>query len=505
MQMMFLGRQAPVLRFIGIGILLASGTCYAIFTIHWPWMWDTQVFHYAVFLMRHGWVPYKDIYDMNMPGCYLLEQWAMSIFGGGDLGWRFYEFTLLGSMTCAACFIALPYDWAAGLLTGVVFAIFHGIKGPPLSTERDEIITVFVFIGYAFQFAALRKGRPVLMLLVGLSLGMAIAIKPTAVLFLIVLLVFAYFTLKQRAVLPLSYMLWACAGLAIISIRLLIFMLPQSIGPFFSLQRQAIPYYASVAPATWAYLVRNCLPSQFFFFLAAAILLAIASRGRASWEIQSIRAGVILSALSYFVQRKGFLYHRYPFMAFTLLWFAMECSIAIRAKGWVRPFALACTGIAIFVVLPPRVNELRHERDWSDHFTEQLQADLRRVGGSRLQNRVQCLDMVTGCYSALFREGLVQSTGFLGDTAFFNPSHTTSVPYFNQLFWDQMHRNPPLVIILSSERFEAHYSFDKLNAWPQFRDYLNSAYTLDVSRVINIYDGNFLAYRVYLLKQPGQK
>ena len=59
--------------------LLCSPPAGATFsTIHWPWMWDTQIFHYAVFLMRPGQVPYKDIYDMNMPGCYLMERWAMA-------------------------------------------------------------------------------------------------------------------------------------------------------------------------------------------------------------------------------------------------------------------------------------------------------------------------------------------------------------------------------------------------------------------------------------------
>src|SRR3569623_174484 len=76
-------------------ILVASGVGYIVFTIHWPWMWDDQVFHYVVYLMKHGKVPYRDIYDLNMPGCYLMQRWAMSILGGGDVGWRLYEYMLL--------------------------------------------------------------------------------------------------------------------------------------------------------------------------------------------------------------------------------------------------------------------------------------------------------------------------------------------------------------------------------------------------------------------------
>jgi len=503
MQTIFSDRQVSLLRRVCIATLLAAAGCYVLFTIHWPWMWDTQVFHYGVFLMHHGKIPYKDIYDMNMPGCYLMERWAMAVFGGGDLGWRFYEFSLLGSMTLAACVIALPYDWLAGLLAGVIFAIFHGTDGAAMATERDEVITVLAFIGYACQFAALRRARPLLMLPAGLSLGLAIAIKPTAALFVLVLLLFACFVLRQRKTPLRAYLLWGAAGLGIVFVRVLLFMLPQSLGAFLFLQRQAIPYYASVAPATWAYLLRNSLPVPFLFFLAASILLGLTNRAHANWEIWAVRAGVLIGILSYFVQRKGYTYHRYSCMAFLLLWFAMECGIAVKARGWLRGIGLACICTAVFVVLPPAVNHLRHERHDANPFADQLQVDLRRLGGSSLQNRVQCLDMVTGCYSALFREGLVQTTGFMGDTSLFNFNRDASVPYYSQLFWDQMHRNPPKVIVLSSERFGQKYSFDKLNAWPQFRDYLNSAYRVDVTRTFGSFDGNVLAYRIYVLKSAG--
>lgn len=501
MQMILSDRQVSFFRLVCTAILVASAACYAIFTIHWPWMWDDQVFHYAVFLMHHGKVAYRDIYDINMPGCYLMERWAIGIFGGGDLGWRFYEFTLLGSMTLAACVIALPYDWVAGLVAGVLFAIFHGIDGAAMATERDEVMTVLIFIGYAFEFLAVRKRRPILMLPLGFSLGMATLIKPTAALFLIALLLFGYFALKRCAQSVSAYLIWAIAGMGSVFIILLSFMLPHSLGPFISLQRQAIPLYERLAPASWGYLVRNSLPSPFLFFIPVALLLGLANRKSTGWEIWAIRAGVGLGALSYFVQRKGYSYHRYSFLAFALLWFAIECSIAMHRKGWPCTWGVFGMAVAVLIVLPPRVNQLRHERHNSNPFADQLQVDLQRLGGSSLQNRVQCLDMVTGCYSALYRLGLVQSTGFMGDTSFFAQDDGKAVQYYRQMFWNEIHKNPPQVIVLSAERFGVKYSFDKLNAWPQFRDYLNTAYSLDVSHSFGSFDGNVLAYRIYVLRK----
>ena len=50
---------------------------------HWIIMWDGAVMHYIVFLISHGFHPYSDITDMNMPGCYLTEHLAMTVFGWG--------------------------------------------------------------------------------------------------------------------------------------------------------------------------------------------------------------------------------------------------------------------------------------------------------------------------------------------------------------------------------------------------------------------------------------
>ena len=501
MQMTLSDRQVSFFRVVCIAILFAAAGCYAIFTIHWPWMWDTDIMHYVVFLMQHGKVAYRDIYDLNMPGCYLMERWAIDIFGGSNLGWRFYEFTLLGAMTLTACIIALPYDWVAGLAAGVLFAIFHGVDLGFMATERDEVMTVLLLVGYAFQFLAIRRSRASLMLPFGLVVGMAMLIKPTAVLFTIVLLLFAYFALKQRAQPFAPYLLYTAAGFAVILAILFSFLLPDSLAPFLSLERRVIPYYSSFTPAPWSFVFRKSLPLPFLFFVPVAVLLAIVNRGRANWEIWAVRAGVFLSALAYFVQRKGYLYHHYPLMAFVLLWFGLECAIAIQAKGWLRNFGVAGLAIAVLVVLPPKVRELRHGRGYSNPFASQLQVDLQRLGGSSLQNRVQCLDLVSGCYGALYRLGLVQSTGFMGDLAFFGRDDGDVVPWSRQIFWDDMHNNPPQVIVLSNQWFGQPYSFDKLNAWPQFRDYLNSAYTLDVSRNVGDVYGYVLAYRIYVRKE----
>jgi hypothetical protein len=511
MQTTLTDRQIYYFRVLCMTVLLAGAACYVVFTVHWQWMWDTQVMHYIVLLLNHGKVPYKDIYDINMPGAYLTERWAIGIFGGGDLGWRLYEFTLLGSMTLAMIVIAMPYDWLAGLFAGVLFSLQVGSMGPWQAAERDEVMTVLIFIGYAFLMLAVRKARPALMLLFGLAMGVAILIKPTVVPFALCVLLFPFFVLRKQGKSSTAFLLFALAGFAIALGILLDFLLPQhAFGPFFFILSKLVPYYSSLAHPTLWVLIRRSIPQAFRVYLPLALLLAIAGRSRESrckdadwtlnWEMWAVRAGVLFGGISYFIQRKGYDYHRIALVCFGLLWIGLEFTAAMKDRGWRRNVGVAGMAFGVLFMVPFNAWKV-HGQHVVNAAVPVLEQDLVRLGGDQLQGKVQCLDLVGGCYSALYRLGLVQSTGFTGDLQFFGPDDGKVVPYYRQIFFDQIHDNPPKVIILSNEWYqESSYSFNKLNTWPEFRDYLNSAYRLQTTEGPFILYGNSMAYRIYVLK-----
>jgi hypothetical protein len=495
-------RFVSYLRILFVAVLLAGAVAYVDFTIHWQWMWDTQVMHYIVLLLKHGKVPYRDIYDINMPGAYLTERAAIAIFGGGDLGWRLYEFTLLGSMTLAMIVIAMPYDWLAGLFAGVLFTVQLGSLGPYQAAERDEVMTVLIFLAYAFLFVAVRKSKAWLMLPFGLAMGIAVLIKPTVAPFALCLLLFPFFVLRRRGKSPRAYLLFAFAGLAIALGILLEFLLPHhAFGPFFFILSRMVPYYSSLShPSLWI-LLRRSLPAAFLVYIPIALVLAISSRRSATWEIWAVRAGILFGAVSYFVQHKGYDYHRIAFLCFGLLWIGIEYTLAMKDQGWRRRLGVAGMSFGVLLMVPFNARKIRahHETNPAAYV---LQQDLIKLGGSKLQDRVQCLDMIGGCLTALYHLDLVQSTGFTGDTQFFGVDDGKIVPYYRNILLTDLRTNPPAVIILSNEWYqESSYSFDKLNTWPEFRDYLNSAYTLDATQgPFDLY-GYPMSYRIYVLRQ----
>jgi hypothetical protein len=495
-------RQVSYFRVLCMAVLFAGAVCYVLFTRHWQWMWDTQVMHYISFLLDHGKAPYKDIYDINMPGAYLAERWAIGVFGGGDLGWRLYEFTLLGAMTAAMIVIARPYDWLAGLFAGVLFSLLYGALGPFQAAQRDEVMTVLIFVGYALLFTAVRRGWPALMLPFGLALGIAILIKPTVLPFAVTLLLFPFFVLRSCGRPPTAYTLFALTGFAIALGILLDFLLPQhALGPFLFILRRLVPYYSSLAHPTLWVLIRRALPKTVLLYALIATVLAATNKRRANWEMWAIRLGFLFGAVSYFIQRKGYDYHRISYLCFGLLWVGLEFTAAMKDRGWRRNLGVAGLAIAVLLMVPFNAYKL-HTRQDTNPAALVLEQDLIRLGGDRLQGKVQCLDLVGGCLSALYRLGLMQNTGFTGDLQFFGPDDGKVVPYYRNIFWDDIHRDPPEVILLSNEWYqESSYSFDKLNTWPEFRDYLNSAYRLDATQGVFMLYGYPMVYRIYVLRK----
>src|ERR1035437_2614225 len=124
------GGVRGLLRGLLIVALLASFATMVVRSLHWPLLADAQWMRYANFLIDHGFAPYRDILDFNMPGAYFSDRLAVFLFGPSDLGWRMYDIFLMVMATVGMIAIAWPYDWLAGLFGGVLFALLHAADGP---------------------------------------------------------------------------------------------------------------------------------------------------------------------------------------------------------------------------------------------------------------------------------------------------------------------------------------------------------------------------------------
>lgn len=477
---------------------IAAIVYFVVVTFRWPMIWDETVMHYGNFLMAHGMAPYRNIYDMNLPGIYLIDGWQMHLFGPGDLAFRMYEFFLLGSLLAAMIAIALPYDWLAGLVADAVFILYHAGDGPRNAGQRDEIITVFVMIGYVLLFQAVRRKQPALLVPFGICAGFAMAVKPTVGPWVLVLSIMGLYVFYKQGEALIRCVLYGLTGLLIPVAIVLHFLLHfRAVAALLDLSARQTPYYAGLMKEPVLQLVRNSLSLQMTVAVIMAVVIALVGREWIkNWERWAILLGVAGGFFSYVIQRKGYQYHIYPFLAFTSLWVCMEFTRAIRSQQWTRWVGFAGLMFSALCLIPLCL-PIQPTDPSSVAFTRNLEFDLTQLGGDKLQHRVQCLDMVDGCLGALYHLNLVQSTGFTGDTLFFVRDHAPAVEYYRGIFLDEIHKAPPEVFVVSDEWFNWQRGFNKIYNWPAFADFLNQNYTLSDTRKFNE-----SSYRIYVLKSP---
>ncbi|HEX6494671.1 MAG TPA: hypothetical protein VF018_04255 [Acidobacteriaceae bacterium] len=497
------GAYLKILRFLIISVLAIASIIFVLLTYRWQLVGDAQVFHFAHFLMANGFRPYRDIPDINMPGTYIIEGWAMSVFGGSDLGWRIYDFSLLGGLTVAMIVIALPYDWVAGFFAGVVFAFAHACEGPRNSAQRDEVITVLIMIGCACLFESLRRRKPWLLLAFGFSLGMACTIKPLVVPLVPALLGLAAWNLKKERAAVAPYVAWAFIGMAAAGMIMVAFLARHhAFGDFLNCVRTLIPFYTAMDRASIWTLLRHVIPRGAAIVLPFALIVTLSGALWRNWERPAIFLCIGFGIFSYFVQDKGYNYHTYPLAAFVLLWAAIELMLALGSAKWTRLAAVGIAGMAagIFIAIPTYVRRLNAFSRTGGDYTASLESDLMQVGGDRLNRRVQCLDMLDGCFSALYHLQLLPTSGNLGDLLLFFPKDSPVVAEYRNGFWNEIVSNPPSVIVLSDECFNRPPTFDKLKSWPKFNDYLAANYQPIIEREIKTDDRT---YRIYMRKDSS--
>ncbi|HEY4380927.1 MAG TPA: hypothetical protein VGN01_11315 [Acidobacteriaceae bacterium] len=496
---------------------------FVVRTWHWPLVGDAALMHYVVFLMDHGFAPYRDIIDPNMPGTYFIQGAVIHLLGGSALAWRIFDLLLLAASGLAMVVIALPYDWFAGVFAATLFALIHGRDGLIDVGQRDLMMTVWLVFGYMLLFQAMRSEsegqRSWRMALFGFCVGAASTIKPTASLFAVALLLLAAVTLRKRQrpfVLPIGS---AVVGFALpCALALLFLQRWHATAAFTDTLNSLVPALTVLDRRSFPHLLWHSISSTMLPLFFLWLPVAYARRNSRSFERSALFLGVVLGLLSFYIQRKGYPYHRYPSEVFLLLLIGTDFTTALTNNDWKSlaiPRRFAAAGLLVGVLIVGG-GSLVHAlgQDWrNQEFDSMLQKDLAGLGGDTLSGQVQCLDSADGCIPTLYNMRLVQDTGFMYDCYLLSPDlNSTTEQSYRERFWAEIQKKPPQVFIVSSNECTPGgglYSYSKLDRWPLLRDYLNRNYRVAADRIpphlVNwgSSPSKPMGYRVYVKKGPS--
>lgn len=479
-------RLVDVLRWLLAAALTALAALAVADTRHWPLAGDATLMHYGAFLLSHGFAPYRQIIDMNMPGCFLLDWTVIHVFGPGALAWRIFDFALIAAAAAAMIATAKPYDWFGGMFAAGFFFILHVHDGIDQAGERDLVLAVLMLFGCAAIFLALRRCSWAWSAIFGLASGAAMTIKPTAALWFPGMVALAAVALRRRRRPMAAHLVAACVGCAApIALTLLYLAREDAVGAFVRSVNGLMVYHAHIDRFPLHFLLTHLLPSALYPATAVWLALAIAGRRWRTWEGAALLWSISVGIASFVAQGKAFPYHRYPLEGFLLLTMGIDAALALRAarSRW-QPLAAATLLVFTTLALAPSWLIRANHYEWRhDDFTQSLTADLTALGGPALSGHVQCLDMTAGCLGVLYQMRLVQSTGFLYDCYFFHEPQTAVTQQLREAFLADMGHEPPRVLIETSQNCLGEpLSWRGLDAWPAFSAWRAANYSLYAER-----------------------
>ena len=163
--------------FGGFAVLLAWRS------LPWPLIHDVALMHYVAWRIADGAVPYRDLFDMNQPGTYLLHLAVLRTLGGGDLAWRVFDLGWLAATAGVIAVFALPWGRVAAAAGALVFVTYHLAGGAWQAGQRDFLLCLFLLLGALGVARWLEHGGVVRLLWSGAALGAGITVKPHAALF----------------------------------------------------------------------------------------------------------------------------------------------------------------------------------------------------------------------------------------------------------------------------------------------------------------------------------
>jgi len=459
----------------------------------WPLVHDAPLMHYVAWRIAQGAVPYRDVFDMNFPGVYVMHLFVVRVLGAGDVAWRVFDLGWLALTAGVIGVFVAPWGRLAAVGAGVMFALYHLAGGAWQAGQRDFLLCVFLVAGALgvtrwLESAAGARARGAL-LCGGLALGAAMTIKPHAIALaaaLAMLVVLAAWRAGSigAAGRARSGVAWRAGDGALASLG--VFIAGVVTAPAAALAwlgaAGALPAWRAIV---FDYLVplysrlgrgagSSIYRPEAWIALGAGVVITLASvlAARRFGPRHAVAAlGTLYGVVHFAAQGKGWEYHLYPLAAFAIVLLFAELEPALAHGRWpvAIPLALAVVaGGGMLAAKAANGSAAGWERAKAERvrrLTDELAARLSPG------DTVQVLDTSGGGIHALLRLRVTEPTRFVYDFHFF---HDTAHPVIRALRAELargLAARPPRLIVLFEEGWPAG-GYERVDAFVALRERL---------------------------------
>jgi hypothetical protein len=459
----------------------------------WPLIHDAPLMHYIAWLIAQGGVPYRDAFDMNLPGVYLLHLAVLQVGGPGDLAWRLFDLAWLfatGALLWAYC---RPVSDAVAAAAGAtLFGLYHLSGGAWRAGQRDFLLCLFLLAGAYGVARGLEQPDGRLALLAGgLALGAGMTVKPHAGLFWLLCAAVAVAG-ARRAGQPAwrAGALVLSGGLVVPALIVGWLAARGGLAPCLAiLTGYVLPLYSQVGRVSVLAATRwHAWGRASFGLLAALGLLGL--RASAAWSPRVVLAalGALYGGAHFGLQGKGWEYQLYPLALFL----CVLASAAVPRRGdgartrrgaellAVRRAGALTAWVLLVLVLGAKGIEAR-EPEWIAEKARRVAALTRDLAPLvRPGETVQVLDTTSGGIHALLRLGLRQPTRFIYDFHFFHHQDDPRIRALRAELIAGLAAHPPAAVVVLEESWP-ELGYGRLAAFPELARVLERAFPLAVT------------------------
>jgi hypothetical protein len=444
-------------------VFTAALLLLALLSLRWKMQHDPPLFFYVSFLMEHGKIPYRDIFEMNVPGTYLAYSIIGKITRYNEFGIRCVDLSILMVIGILNWIWMKRIDSRSAWFGTVAWSFSYLGLGPEMSLQREYLILVPLLCGIVISTSKNQDRKFWLSVVTGFCFGFAATIKPHSLIGLVPVVAFQYFDNRNFYIRRI--------------------LLPTFIGVLIPIIAFAIWLYAIGAQRAFLDIVFHYWPlythlnGQYTTISGAERLVYLLQKirtfaGLSLWVAAALIGSYVVlfvTAMTQLQKRQvGFLlflalaYTIYPIFAgqfFTYHWllylfFIIQLSSLCLAKqpkdirALQRLFPVLVLLFAMFTTLPVRVffNMIaRHSTDVRAERVSEISNFLNEniVSG----DTVQPLDWTGGMINAMLRSKAMIATPFIYDFHFYHHVSNSYIQRLRNRFLQALRNTKPRFIL----------------------------------------------------------
>lgn len=443
-------------------------------SIEWHPILDSPIFQYIAYKILNGVTPYKEIFDMNLPGTYWIHIITIKIFGLNSIGFRITDLIFLFIILLSGGLILKEYGSVAVFTFIAVFSGIHLAGGEANMGERDYFMTGFVGLSLYFIIQYIKKSKNINLFIAGIFIGYAGFIKPTSyILYFLIVLILLIKKKGNNKIIMDSILL--TIGVCIFPGIFTYWLYKNGgINDFVNICVNYLPIYQNGSISSTFKLIYSIWKSPLDILIAGSLIILpivydnlFKQDKKRETTYLLLFVGVLFFLFNFVIKGQAEnKYRLYPGYYFFAIYAGIIISTTLKEENLKTKLSgtiylmISMSIICMYTILT--IYKKNSEINYNSYITKEKETEkeiikILRKNGIRKDEKIQIFDVVGGA-NILLKLGVNPATKYLQEVHFTEMQWKGNFPLYLQKQWDNFiftlySEKPEYIVMLKSSYF----------------------------------------------------